>query len=260
MRRLLSVLALFVLVLGGRALSAAIAVVQPTAALPVAATQCGGSPSSCDYVMPSQPTAGNTLVVTVSSSSPQSAVMGIGDTGGNAYASTTAINTGGSVNCVTGVSCIQLWYKIGLTTAASFKVTVSTPTVTGALTIFAAEYSGVGSFDKQIQASGTSTTPATASQTATNANSLYVAAIVHDAGGTVTIAGGGTFTERAEAENTANQTQGYEDLIASTGQTGPFTLGTGAAWADTHVIFAPATGSTPTRMLLGVGGTATHRF
>ena len=81
---------------------------------------------------------------------------------------------------------------------------------------------------------------------------------VHDGAGTITIAAGGSFTERGEAENTANQVQGYEDLIASTAQTGPFTLGTSTTWGDKMVIFNPAGAASgaPQRTLLGVGKAA----
>lgn len=257
MRRLLSVLALFVLVLGGRGLSAAIAVVQPTAGLPVAATQCTGTPTTCDYVLPAQPGAGNALVVSVSFGN-TATINTVGDTGVNTYASTLTGQNG-------TFSKVQIWYATNITTAASFKVT-ATASVGGSLTVFAAEYSGVASpnasaLDKQVQGTGSSTTPAVASTTATNASSLYVAAIVHDGSGTVTIAGGGTFTERGEAENTANQVQGYEDLISSAAQTGPFTLGASSAWADTMIILIPSgvVASPPMRMLLGVGGAGTHR-
>jgi len=238
-----------------RPLAAAIVCVQPTAGLPVPATQCAGTPTACTYTMPSQPTGGNALIVSVSFGSLKSITSVADSLGGgiNTYASTTKAQTPSG-------SQVQVWYATAITTAASFTVTAHQDS-TGSLTVFVAEYSGIQTalpVDKQVQGNGSSTTPAVASTTATNANSLYVAAIVHDGAGTITISGGGSFTERGEAETTTNQTQGYEDIVSSAAQTGPFTLGSSAAWADTMVIFIPDTGAAapPTRSLLGVGKAA----
>lgn len=255
MRRLALLLA--VVLLCAPRVKAAIAVVQPTAGLPLTATVCSAA-TSCAYAMPSQPTAGNALIVSHSFSGGTTSLVPT-DTGSNTYSSTTCKRSDNGA-CDGGLpsnSSIQIFYTTNLTTAGSFNVTARTNASSGHA-VFVAEYSGVQNaspVDKQAQAAGTSTTPAVASQTATNANSLYVAAIVHDGSGTVSIAGGGSFTERSEQENTANFTQGYEDIISSGAQTGPFTLGVSSAWADTMVIFIPATGAAapPTRTLLGVG-------
>src|SRR4029077_12915438 len=135
-------------------------------------------------------------IAAVSFGSATSQAASVTDTGSNTYASTTGagqpITTSGAA-CNSGSlgSCIQTFYTTNLTTAASFKVTSHVTTGTSQ-TVFAAEYSGIQTaspVDKQRQDFGTSTTPAVASQTATNANSLYVAAITHDGSGTVTIAG-----------------------------------------------------------------------
>lgn len=251
-------LVLGLIVLGSATLHAAIAVVQPTAGLPVAATQCAGTPTSCGYTMPSQPAAGNALIASASFVS-TAATSSVTDTGVNTYASTTAAHVGGGA-CSGAGSCVQVWYATNIATAGSFVVTTHSA-VGGSQTAFAAEYSGVQTatpVDKQTQLNGTSTTPAVTSQTATNANSLYVATVVHDGGGTVTIAGGAGFTERGENENTANEVIGEEDAISSAALTGPFTLGSSNAWAETMVIFIPATGAAtaPTRTLLGVGKAA----
>lgn len=264
MRRLPPLIALLVslLPLGG-----AIAVVQPTAGLPVSATQCTGTATTCDYLMPTQPVAGNAIVVSVSMGGVGITATSVTETPSslNTYASTTKANTGSSTCSTNTGSGIQLWYATNITTAASFTIR-ATVSSGSAITVFAAEYSGVASpnasaLDKQVQgcaASGTALS--VASTTATNANSLYVAAMTHDGSGTVSIAGGGTFTERGENENTANEVQGYEDLISSAAQTGPFTVGTTSAWADTMAIFKPAgLTATPQRMLLGVGGVTSSR-
>src|SRR5262245_50786477 len=149
---------------------AAIAVVQPTAGLPIAVTECTGT-SSCSYTLGSQPVAGNAMIVAfgwldgTTGSAPT-------DTASNTYSSTTCIAT-------TGVACdgnspaqcaFQIWYKTNMATAGSFSVTSHTAAASDQ-TVFAAEYSGVQTatpVDKQAQAQATSTTPAVASQSPTN--------------------------------------------------------------------------------------------
>jgi hypothetical protein len=246
------VLAIAVTLAVTRHLMAAIVCVQPTAGLPIAATQCAGAVTGCAYVMPSLPTSGNAVICAVSHSA-LATVSSYTDTDGTSFWQSTTAQAGA------GGSKIQIWYTAAVDAFSAGWAATAHQGSTGSMTNFCAEYSGIDTttaVDKQVGGSGTSTTPAVASTTATNANALYVAAIVHDGGGTITIAGGGTFTERAEAENTANQVQGFEDLISSSAQTGPFTIGSSTTWGDKMVIFNPlgaGGASTPQRTLLGVG-------
>lgn len=241
-------------------LHAAITVLQPTAGLPLAATQCAGAVISCSYTMPQAPSGTGVLVafVTFNGLITTLSVIDDGLAATEAWTGTTEQRAGAGTG-----SKVVFWYGTGGDTTIAHVQSQTNGVQSGSQTVFVAEYSGMAALiDKQAGAFGSvASNPSVASTTPTNANSLLLAGMTHDSATVTTIAAGGTFTLRGKAENVANEVLGYEDLISSSATTAPFTISpTNAVWADKLDVWGPAgaAAGAPTRMLLGVGSGARH--
>jgi hypothetical protein len=212
-----------------------------------------GSVASCAEAYTLSPAVNHLLVAAVRSGIGTGNTIGCSDTIGNTW-------TKGSINIDgTNVQSQQICWACNSTNAAD-TVTV-TPNGTNTIRMALTAYSGTACpsapLDLQVDtAQGTSTAPASASNTPGAANELVVAIASTNAGETITA--GTNYTLENQVPTGAGLGRlGVEHWIQTTAMatTGSLTLGASTQWLSGYAIFKASGGTacTPTLTLLGVG-------